>query len=85
MIIDKDKTYKKRNFFNLFMFQLKADNIAKGILSYNPRPIFKGMVEFAKIGDLENARLETYRFWKRINPADLKNFAIDLEKNLKPS
>ena len=96
MIIDKDHYHKKKNYYNLFFFKLIEDNKEKGVLRYNDKPIFKGMVEFEQIGSFDgfddfdglsdstkNGNMEPFRFWKRINLAsnDLKH---DVENNLKP-
>ena len=87
MIVDRDISHKKKNFLNLYIFKLFEDNPRRGILSYNKRPIFKGLVQIEKIGNSEDAPIEAYKFWKRTgkpSKGDLRNPQDDLKKNLKP-
>jgi hypothetical protein len=83
MIIDKDMHHKKKNYFNIFIFKLELDDYKNDILNYISSPIFKGMVEFEKIGlDEEHQTIEPFRFWKRIRAPDIKDLKNDIEKNL---
>jgi helicase len=97
MIIDKDPYHKKKNYYNIYIFKLIEDNKDQGILRYNDKPIFKGMVQFEQIGKFggfddydglsdstEDGIMEPFRFWKRINPVNVKDLKHDVDQNLKP-
>ncbi|MBN2156521.1 MAG: DEAD/DEAH box helicase [Candidatus Lokiarchaeota archaeon] len=87
LIIDRDSSHKRKNFFNLYVFKLLEDNPQRGVLSYNKKPIFKGLVQIERIGTSEEASIEAYKFWKRIakpSKEEIKNPQQDLKKNLKP-
>ena len=86
MIVDRDISHKRKNFLNVYIFKLFEDNPRRGILSYNKKPIFKGLVQIEKIGNSEDAPIEAFKFWKRIgkpSKEDIRNPQDDLKKNLK--
>ncbi len=86
MIVDRDISHKRKNFLNLYIFKLYEDNPNRGILSYNKKPIFKGLVQIERIGSSEEAPIEVFKFWKRTgkpSKEDIKNPQDDLKKNLK--
>lgn len=83
MIIDKDMHHKKKNYFNIFIFKLESEDYKNDMINYVSDPIFKGMVEFEKIGlDEAHQTIEPFRFWKRIRAPDIKDLKNDIEKNL---
>lgn len=83
MIIDKDIHHKKKNYFNIFIFKLQSEDSKNDTINYISDPIFKGMVEFEKIGlDEVHQTIEPFRFWKRIRAPDIKDLKNDIEKNL---
>ncbi len=84
MVIDKENAHKKKSYYNFFMYKLKEDKPENGILSYNQKPIFKGMVQFERIGTENDSPLEVVKLWKRINLPDLRNLAKDMTQNLQP-
>ena len=86
MIVDRDISHKRKNFLNLYIFKLFEDNPRRGILSYNKKPIFKGLVQIERIGSSEEAPIEAFKFWKRTgkpSKKDIRNPQDDLKKNLK--
>jgi helicase len=87
MIVDRDISHKRKNFLNLYIFKLFEDNPRRRVLSYNKKPIFKGLVQIERIGNSEEAPIEAYKFWKRTgkpSKEDIRNPQDDLKKNLKP-
>ncbi|MHA1822173.1 MAG: DEAD/DEAH box helicase [Promethearchaeota archaeon] len=54
IIMDRDPVHKKKILYILYVFKLEYDDPQKGVLKFNPNPIFNGMVEFEYIeeGDL---------------------------------
>jgi helicase len=84
MIINRDNAYKKKNYYNLYIFKLKEDRTDQNILSYTQKPIFRGMVQLEKIGSEDGAAIEAFKFWKRIKPPDLSNLDKDMKYNLQP-
>ena len=78
MVIDKDNTYRKKSYYNFFMYKLKEDKPETGILSYHQKPIFKGMVQFERIGIENDGPFEAFKLWKRVGQPDLRNLAKDM-------
>ncbi len=87
LVMDRDISHKRKNFFNLYAFKLLEDNPSRSVLSYNKKPIFRGLVQIERIGTSEDASIEPYKFWKRISKPskqEIKNPQEDMKKNLNP-